>query len=147
SGAATSSGSLGLSTSDAGAAGVSGQVTLSSGTASSGTSGAVGIESGSSEFGSGGAISLSVGSGDGAGGTLSLSAGDSSADDGGLVQSIASGSSQTSGQRRGDESDRGPGQHLRRRAVDRRRPWIDGPGRGRHHQVRVDSGAATSRHG
>ena len=56
---------------------VSGDLFLSTGTASVGTCGVVSIGSGSSASGSGGSIAVSVGPGDGSGGTFSVTAGDS----------------------------------------------------------------------
>ena len=75
-GMATSSGSVVVSTSNAGVSGVSGDLLLDTGSVHVGDSGSIDIVSGSSASGSGGSIAISVGFGDGSRGTFSVTAGD-----------------------------------------------------------------------
>jgi len=94
-GKATSSRSVDVSTSSAGTAGMLGDLSLGTGSATVGDSGALDIGSESSALGSCGRIAISVGSGTKIGGAFNVTAGDSSGAAGGDV-SIASGSSSTS---------------------------------------------------
>jgi hypothetical protein len=75
-GMAKSSGSVAVSTSNTGTAGVSGDLSLNTGTASIGDSGPLDTRSGLSVSGSGRSIAISVGLGTGIGGAFSAAAGD-----------------------------------------------------------------------
>jgi len=80
SGNETSSGKVDVLSANAGDKGVSGALTLASGTASNGDSGAFTISTGKAEGGSGGDISINVGEGDtGIGGAMTLTAGKTNA--------------------------------------------------------------------
>merc|ERR1711981_1129433 len=74
------SGSVKVSTSNAGSNGVSGSLTFSSGTSSSGTTGSITVSTGSAVNGKGGSIILSVGQGNvGNGGSIAITAGKTTA--------------------------------------------------------------------
>jgi hypothetical protein len=74
-GTATSLGSIAVLTSNAGTAGVLGDLLMNTGTASIGNSGALGIESGLSASGLGISIAISAGFGTNIGGAFSVMAG------------------------------------------------------------------------
>ncbi len=97
-GMATSLGCVALSKSNAGTAGMVGDLFLNTGTVRVGDSGALGIGRGASASGSGSSIAISVGSGTNNGGAFSVMAGDSSGPAGGDVP-IFSGSPSTSSNR------------------------------------------------
>ena len=79
----TSSGALTMATPNAGIAGVSGNIGLTTGTSSVGNSGTIAFTTGKSTGGKGGSITLSVGEGDtGVGGDVTVKAGNTIADSG-----------------------------------------------------------------
>jgi hypothetical protein len=74
----TSSGDIVVKSANGGAAGVSGMLTIGTGTSSIGGTGSLNLATGYSRFGSGGEIDVRVGSGEsGEGGNLNLQAGNS----------------------------------------------------------------------